>query len=233
MDSKCLESFLIPEEIATEGIGMEIAKLAGKGALAILKSIGIFLGLNVALVGGLMLYSDAADKKFRKRYEYPTPEEKKSRENYSKYWIPKFKEFYQMIIKDIDTVDKKCGIKKYLDTDLIILNGNVSGRGYYMYSARLFGIDWNKVASIDEDGDLNPDDYDYDKVAEFLPMLKELKPYCNKWKAEAKKFEPYVKLEINIDCGQNNNELYECDIRLVCKWVDKDGILKPGLPELK
>lgn len=58
-----------------------------------------------------------------------------------------------------------------------------------------------------------------------------MKPYFDKWKNEAKKFSPYFELELNVE--EPDNEYYFCDFNVVlrCKWTDKIGILKPGLPE--
>ena len=66
MNSKVLESFLIPIDentsIAEEGLGTELLKLAGKGALQLLKKLAIFIGINIGIVGLLVYTSDKQQK---------------------------------------------------------------------------------------------------------------------------------------------------------------------------
>ena len=68
-----------------------------------------------------------------------------------------------------------------------------------------------------------------------LIVGQDLAAEFSKWKNAAKEFEPYFKLVITIDEDKNHVEdgWADFNIYLVCNWLDKDGILKPGLPELK
>ena len=51
--------------------------------------------------------------------------------------------------------------------------------------------------------------------------------------SEAKKFSPYFELELAIDEPDENYYFCDFSVFLNCKWIDKYGILKPGLPEFK
>ena len=93
-------------------------------------------------------------------------------------------------------------------------------------------LEWSKVQDPGSDGD---DEANPEKLKDFCNKLQDLKPYISKWKNAAKEFEPYFKLVITIDEDKNHVEdgWADFNIYLVCNWLDKDGILKPGLPELK
>ncbi len=228
--AEVLESYLIP---AQEGFGLDLLKLAGKGVAKVAKAFGIFIGVNIAFVGAILLSSEMSAKKFRKRYENPTPEEKISRENYNKTWLPAINEFKKMIDADIDKADKKLDVKKFLYTSKPKTpapeSGTINGVPiYYMYNHHLCGLAWEKCQYPDADGD---DEGNPELVKEFSEKISQMKPYFEKWKMAAKKFAPYFDLVINVEDPDDDYYFCNFDLTLVCKWVDKDSILKPDLPE--
>lgn len=237
MDSKALESLMIPEEnfeIANEGVGAEIAKLAGKGILKILKHLAILLGISIGTSALLIGSNVAAQKKAANKRQNLTDDEKKSKSNYINTWKPELMKFNKMIIDDINEVDKKCDIKKYLSVPKSGPSsyGTFNGETIESYDWVLVYLNWTNLQYPGADGD---DEADPEKLKDLVSKLENLKPYINKWKTAAKKFEPYFKLEIEIDEIEDDieNGLYEFTICLNCKWIDKYNVLKPGLPELK
>ena len=239
MNSKALENFLIPEdnkvEIAEEGLGSELLKLVGKGAFSIAKAIAIFIGIDIALVGLIVLPSVFNSERHKKRFANPTSEEKLSRDNFTNSWEPAFKDFAKMINKDINEADKKFKIKKFIDI-CKIENQNKEDNGtringipqYHTYSFHLCSLNWEacQYPNSDVDDAGNPD-----LIKEFSEKLTKMKPYFDKWKKEAKKFSPYFELMLEIDDPNEDYEYCNFYVGLKCKWLDKDGILKPGLPE--
>ena len=234
------ESFLIPIDentsIAEEGLGTELLKLAGKGALQILKKLAIFIGINVGVIGLLVYTSDKKQKEIKRRFDNPTPEEKLSRDNYINTWRPEIKKFNDMINKDIKEADKKLDIAKFIDItnmsnnskdSLITIDGVPQN---YNYNTYLCGLEWSKCQYPDADGD---DEGDPELVKEFSEKIVKMKPYFDKWKREAKKFSPYFELELVIDEPDENYYFCDFSVFLNCKWRDKYDILKPGLPEFK
>lgn len=237
MDFKALESLMIPEEnleVADEGIGAEIAKLAGKGILKILKHLAILLGITIGTSVLLIGSNVAAQKKAANKRQNLTDDEKKSKSNYINTWKPELMKFNKRIIDDINEVDKKCDIKKYLSVPKSGPSsyGTFNGETIESYNWMLVCLDWASLQYPDADGD---DEADPEKLKDLVSKLEILKPYVNKWKSAAKKFEPYFKLEIEIDENENDieNGLYEFTIWLNCKWTDNYNVLKPDLPELK
>lgn len=225
-----LESYLIPAE---EGFGLELLKFVGKGIGKVAKAIGIFLGLNIALVGVLLFSSKVNSDRYKKRYNNPTEGEKLSRDNYNKTWLPKINEFAKMVADDIKEADKKLDIKKFMDIEQpkVPLNATMNGVPiYYLYNHYICSLDWSKCQYPDADGD---DEGNPELVKEFSEKISQMKPYFNKWKSEAKKFSPYFDLEIEVE--EPDDDYYYCwfNLTLKCKWLDKDSILKPGLPEFK
>lgn len=227
-----LESYLIPAE---EGFGIDLFKFVAKGAAKVAKAIGIYFGLSVVLVGALVLGSEAANKKYMKRYNNPTPEEKLSRDNFNNTWIPAINEFKKVVDADIDKADKKLDIKKFLDISKPkapegATIGGVPAAMYYTYNYYLCGLDWEKFQYPDADGD---DEGNPELVKEFSEKISQMKPYFEKWKNEAKKFAPYFELTIEVE--EPDDDYYFCNFNIVlrCKWLGKDKILKPGLPEFK
>ena len=228
--AEVLESYIIP---AQEGFGLDLLNFIGKGLGKIAKAIGIFLGLNIALVGIIIFSNNLNEKRFRKRYNNPTDAEKLSRYNYNHTWLPKINEFSKMIADDINKADKKLGIKKFLSISRPKVPEDATINGvpiYYMYNHYICSLDWSKCQYPDADGD---DEGNPDLVKEFSEKLSQMKPYFNKWKSEAKKFSPYFDLVIEVE--EPDDDYYFCgfDLTLQCKWVDNDGILKPGFPEYK
>ena len=237
MDFKALESLMTPEEnlqVADEGIGAEIAKLAGKGILKILKHLAILLGISIGTSALLIGSNVAVQKKSANKRQNLTDDQKKSQSNYINTWKPELMKFNNKIIEDINEVDKKCDIKKYLSVPKSGPSsyGTFNGESVESYDWALMSLNWESLQYPGADGD---DEADPEKLKDLVSKLEILKPYINKWKSAAKKFEPYFKLEIIIDENDNDieNGLYEFTIYLDCKWVDKYNILKPGLPELK
>ena len=225
-----LESYMIP---AQEGFGLSLLKYVGKGAGIVAKALGIFLGINVALVGVLLFSNKVSGEKFKKRYNNPTPEEKLSRDNYNKTWLPKINEFAKMVADDITEADKKLDIKKFIDLSKPKVSEKATINGvpiYYMYNHHICSLDWSKCQYPDANGD---DEGNPELVKEFSEKISKMKPYFNKWKSEAKKFAPYFDLVIEVDEPDDNYQFCWFNLTLKCKWVDKDTILKPGLPELK
>ena len=238
MDSKVLESLMIPEEnleVANESIGLAIAKILGKGALKFALWLAKWIGIGVIAGLAIVGMSNKNIAKHNQRYNNPTPEELKSRENYNKYWVPKIKELYDMIINDIDKADKKSNIKKYLYIgNSKVMNSEIGPKesSIKSYDKFIFGIDWSSVQYPGADGDDEPDP---EKMKDFADKLEFLKPYFNKWKSAAKKFEPYFTLGIYLEemNTKDSSDIINFEVYLHCKWIDKDRILKPGLPELK
>lgn len=230
MDYKVLESLMIPEyEIANEGLGTELLKLAGTGALKILKTIAIFLGISIGASGLIIGTALMNEKKRNTRYANPTKEELLSRDNFNNSWVPKIKEFLKLVNKDINTVNQSNKIKQFMyihspNDNLTKVDGK--------YNFCICALEWSKVQDLGSDGD---DEANPEKLKDFCNKLQDLKPYISKWKNAAKEFEPYFKLVITIDEDKNHVEdgWADFNIYLVCNWLDKDGILKPGLPELK
>ena len=104
MNSKVLESLMIPEEnlkVANEGIGAEIAKLAGKGILKILKHLAILLGISIGTSALLIGSNVAAQKKAANKRQNLTDDEKKSKSNYINTWKPELMKFNKMIMEEI------------------------------------------------------------------------------------------------------------------------------------
>ena len=227
-----LESYIITEP-AQEGFGLDLLKFVGKGIGKVAKALGIFIGINVALVGTVLLSTSANAAIHKKRYNNPTPEEKLSRDNFNKIWLPEIDAFRKLVLKDIDEADKKFDIKKFISTrqsinkgdDGVYING-IPSRHTYDYS--ICWLNWEACQYPDADGD---DEGNPELVKEFSEKISKLKPYFDKWKKEAKKFEPYFKLELNVE--DPDEDYYFCNffLSLNCKHVDKLGILKPGLPE--
>lgn len=230
MDSKVLESLIIPEyEIANEGLGTELLKLAGAGALRVLKTIAIYLGITIGASGLIIGAALMNEKKRNTRYANPTSEELLSRNNFNNSWKPKIQEFLKLVNKDIDTVNKSNNIKKYMY--IHSPNDNLSKVDGH-YNVCICALEWSKVQDPGLDGD---DEANPEKLKDFCNKLQELKPYISKWKIATKEFEPYFELVITINENEKdiNKGWADFDIYLVCNWLDKDGILKPGLPELK
>ena len=216
-----LESYMI--EPAEEGVGTEILKFVGKGALKILGKIGIFLAINIGICSLVISKVVRDEKKCKERLANMTPEEKLSRKNYLDTWVPKIQEFQKSVAKDIDKFDKKNDIKKFLYEESILPDTPSKEKGYGAYIA---GIEYSTIQFPDADGDDEPDP---DKAKEFTMKLRELKPLIQKWKNEARIFSPYFELMIS---AEDENEDYPWfEICLSCKWIDRYGIIKPGLPK--
>lgn len=213
-----LESYLIAEE----GLGMELLSALGAGIGALLKKLAIMLGVTVGFCSLLILSANANNQRVQKRLANPTIAEKQSRENYTSSWIPKILEFQKAVQEDINKLDKKNDIKKYL-YDPKFVNENDLG-----YGAFLAGLDYSKIQYPDADGDDEPDE---DKAKDFSKKLVDLKPLVQKWKNEAKIFSPYFEIVIDVDDHDESRPWIW--ISLSCKWVDKDGIIKPRLPKFE
>ena len=227
--AEVLESYLIPAE---EGLGIDLLKLAGTGVLKIAKKIAIFLGINLAIVGTLVAVSNVQQKEAKRRFDNPTPEEKQSRNNYTNTWKPEIIKFSEMIKNDIEEADKKLDIKKFIEIyNTNNFNSNIKINGMSpIYNTYLCGLEWSKCQYPGAAGD---DEGDPKLVKEFSEKISKMKPYFDKWKREAKKFEPYFVLDLEVE--EADPDYYFCNfyVTLRCKWVDKQGILKPGLPEFK
>ena len=215
-----LESYLIAEE----GLGMDILNLVGKGIGVLLKALGILVGLPIAACSLLVFASAIRHKRVQKRLANPTPAEKLSKENYISTWVPKIREFQQSVQADIDKLDKKNGIKKYLaELDLLSDNPNDDG-----YGAVLVSMIYSRIQYPDAMGD---DDPDPEKARDFSKCLAELKPFIQEWKNKAKAFSPYFEIVIDLyDEDETNPWIW---VALSCKWIDRDGIIRPGFPKFE
>ena len=217
-----LESYTI-DDIATEGIGVDLLKLAGKGVLKILKCIGIFFAITIGIASIAMIRSNRHETIVRNRLADPTPDEKLSRQNYLHTWVPEIQKFQKMVAKDINDFNKRYDIKKFLYEKDIIPDNPEMRSGYGAYVA---GLKYETIQHPEADGDDDPDPI---KAQEFTEKLKELKPLINKWKNAARVFYPYFELMVSVEDENENYPWFE--ICLSCKWVDKYGIIRPGLPE--
>lgn len=218
-----LESYLIAEE----GFGMELLKVIGNGIGKIAKSVGIVFGLSVVLGSTLILGQNIRTDRFNKRYANPTPEEKLSRDNFNNTWFPEIKKFAEFVNKDIVSINKKTDISKFLYPQRDHSAEFLSTHGYCYW---LCEMDFSTLQYPDADGD---DEGDPEKVKEFIDKLSVVKPYFDKWKSAAKKFSPYFELVIYVDDENADDGYADFSVCLRCKWLDKDNILKPGLPEFK
>ena len=63
-----------------------------------------------------------------------------------------------------------------------------------------------------------------------VEKMKFLKPLVQKWKNEATKFSPYFEICAGFE---EDEECPQFWITLDCKWVDRDGIVMPGLPKFE
>ena len=214
-----LESYLIP---AQEGFGLDLLKFLGKGLAKVAAAVGLFIGIPVALAGVAVAISAANEKMYEKRYNNPTPEEKFSRDNFSQTWVSEIDKFREMIARDIDNADKKLDIKKFIH----ITNTKIEPCRAYCYD--ICSLEWEKCQYPDSDGD---DEGDPKLVREFSEKISQMKPYFEKWKTEAKKFAPYFTLVLAVE--EPDDDYYFCNfyVSLRCNWIDKIGILKPGLPK--
>ena len=215
-----LESYLIAEE----GLGMDILKALGRGVGSLLKKIAIFLGVTIGFCGLLVIASERTAKRVQQRLANPTPEEKLSRENYLSTWVPKIQEFQESVQKDIDKLDKTTDIKKYLYVGKPV-SDNLDPR--VGYGAYLVALEYENIQYPDADGDDEPDP---EKAKDFFEKMKFLKPLVQKWKSEAAKFSPYFEICAGFDENEDYPEFW---IVLDCKWLDRDGIIKPGLPKFE
>ena len=215
-----LESYIIAEE----GTGTNILKVTGKVIWKLIKPVLIFLGITVGISSLAIAYTVRYEKTAKKRLENMTPEEKLSRKNYLDNWVPKIQEFQKSVIKDIEKFDKQYDFKKFLDVDPVMPDAPSKEHGYGCY---ILSLNPSELYGDDYDGDSPAD---VNKSREFNDKVKQLKPLIQKWKSEARKFSPYFELIVEDDF-QNSDEYPDINICLSCKWVDKYGIIKPGLPE--
>ena len=213
-----LESYLISEE----GLGVDILKALGRGVGSLLKKIAIFLGVTIGVCGLLVIASERTEKRVQQRLANPTPEEKLSRENYLSTWVPKIQEFQESVQKDIDKLDKTTDIKKYLYVGKSVSDNPDPRVGYGAY---LVALEYENIQYPDADGDDEPDP---EKAKDFLEKMKFLKPLVQKWKNEATKFSPYCEICAGFEEDEDCPQFW---ITLDCKWVDRDGIVMPGLPK--
>ena len=217
-----LESYLIAEE----GFGTDILKALGRGIGSLLKKTAIFLGVTVGLCGLVIIASERTNKRVQQRLANPTPEEKLSRENYLSTWVPKIQEFQKSVQKDIDKLDKTTDIKKYLYVEERVRDTPDPKVGYG-YGAYLVALEYENIQYRNADGDDEPDP---EKAKDFFEKMKFLKPLVQKWKSEAAKFSPYFEICAGFDENEDYPEFW---IVLDCKWLDRDGIIKPGLPKFE
>ena len=221
-----LESYIIKP--AQEGFGLDLLKLMGKGVVKVAKGLGIFIGLNIAFVGLIIGSNELSYNKHKKRYDNPTPEEKLSRDNFNETWVPEIEKFKTQVEKDINEADKKYDIKKFIDVCKSVKKTDEMPAGYRYYNYYLCWLKWEACQYPDADGD---DEGNPELVKEFSEKISQMKPYFEKWKSEAKKFAPYFDLVIEVEDPDKDYYFCNFDIVLRCKWVDKDSILKPGLPK--
>ncbi len=177
---------------------------------------GVLLASTAAVLGLGIIAAVAQTKiekmKLKSRIKNMTEEEKLSRENFLNSWVPELAKFHDIIESDIN---KNAQLSKMFDVIALSKTFNIEG-GYNIHLVNL-NYEQNKKSTIDE------------TTKSISPMDK----YIAKWKNYAKKFMPYFEFMAEYDNDIDPEESPLLDIILICKWVDKDGMLKPGLPKFK
>lgn len=182
-------------------------EIANEGVL--LASTAAILGLGVITAIGL-----SASKKFKlsSRIKNMTEDEKLSRDNFLNSWIPELKKFHNDIEK---TVKNDYQINKSFNVLPFISNPTIKSG----YDIPLLDLNYDQLSKSSE--------------AEMRELLDPLTKYVKKWKSLANKFSPYFELAIQQDNDTDPDVVALVNATLICKWVDKDGMLKPGLPKFK
>ena len=246
MTPEKLCNYLIPVEESFNWDGAK--KVLVAGGKAVLGTIGVglrnFAIFTAALFGLLaiaVVRSEKAAKRAAQRLANPTPEERESLQIFEESWKPALLQFKTNCKKDFDKWNRQHKDLNYDNTisfdDREIIYPQTSGYGgYCAYGVSLINFDYGSKAYNTED----PDDYRNgcreepltDEIGKSLQAaLKTIKPLIDKWKSESRKFSPYF--EMLIDYQDNDPDYPYIDIVLRCKWVDKDGIIKPNLPAYK
>lgn len=234
MDSERIKAYMIPAE---EGVGLNLLKFAGKGALSIIKSFAIVVGTLLGLTVILASSSESQRKRAAKRLANPTSEEKESLRIFEEIWRPELLRFHDACKQEFDKWAKKNTALNYGNTiqfgDRSIHYPNKNGyRGYYSYGICLIDLDYGSKAFIQEGDDYAQDTPVNAEIGQkLIEALRSLKPLINKWKQDAKKYAPYF--EIAISYEDTDPDYPYVDVVLKCNHIDKDGILKPGLPPYK
>lgn len=218
-----LESYLIP---ANEGLGMDLLKAAGKGIGHFVAAFGIFFGLTAILAGSLAISADIRDKRIANRLANPTPEEKESYNNYTHTWLPEIKKFMDECKKDYVAYTKK---QKH--NDLINFTGGTSNvNKSILYGTRIVSLNHSSKVFFNEvDNEYSETPVSEEAAEGAILALKAFKPIIDKWKQRVNKsFKPYF--DLCIEYEDTDKDYPYVWVSLICKHVDKDGILKPGLP---
>lgn len=233
--------YLIPVE---EGVNWDgVKQLLAAGGKSLLSAVGkglrnfaIFTAAMFGLLAVCVIRSEKNAKRAAARLANPTPEEQKSLRIFEENWKPALLKFKASCKKDFDKWNRQNKALNYDNTikfdDGEIIYPHQSGYGgYCAYGVSLIQFDYGSKAYIDDPDEFREEPRTKEIGESLQAALRSLKPLIDKWKAESKKFSPYF--EMLIDYQDNDPDYPFINIVLRCKWVDKDGILKPNLPVYK
>ena len=229
--------------------GKLLGKAAIKGVEGIAKGLAIYLGLGLAAVSAILLTNHINNKQALNRLNSLSDAEKTSLNNY-KTWVDPLNAQLDSMRKDLEKLAKKYNASgmfeipdKHFTQELYSVDKlNPAASIQWSGQKPVFWFNENYLY-VDENDEPVGDYPNQDRARKLQEALKEigLKDLITRWKSQMSKFNPYFELVVAnedelelFDSASPDDEMYPyIQIMIQMKWVDKMGIIKPGLPTYK